>query len=178
MKVLAETEYFDFVQFAGKSGLHIKIPSVAVLPYTVDENRIVDKLGILKEYNQLRESSYADTLITGSIEVSDEDTLATAIRELLEEGGFDMKGDSLEKWTYLGGFHDSKDSDRVIPTFAVDVTGKEQQPVIGDGTPQEQKSKLEMVEVNQALQSNELLVLGSFLRLFNVMYQKSFKNAK
>jgi 8-oxo-dGTP pyrophosphatase MutT (NUDIX family) len=178
MKVIAETPYFDFVQFAGKSGLHIKIPSVAVLPYTVDDNGIVDKIGILKEYNQLREGAKANTLITGSIEVSDEDTLATAVRELYEEGGFNMQGAPLDKWIYLGGFHDSKDSDRIIPTFAVDVTGVEQEAATGDGTHQEQNSVLEMEDVNVALQSNELLVLGSFLRLFNIMYQKSFKNAK
>jgi 8-oxo-dGTP pyrophosphatase MutT (NUDIX family) len=178
MKVIAETPYFDFVQFAGQSGLHIKIPSVAVLPYTVDENGIVNQIGILREQNQLREGGFAKTLITGSIEVSDEDTLATAVRELYEEGGFNMNGGPVDKWTYLGGFHDSKDSDRIIPTFAVDVTGVEQEPAQGDGTPQEQNSKLEMVDVNVALQTNELLVLGSFLRLFNIMYQKSFKNAK
>lgn len=178
MKVIAETEYFDFVQFANSSGIKVKIPSVSVMPYTVDENGIVDKIGILKEYNVFREGNYAETLITGSVEVSDDDTLATAIRELLEEGGIDMNGDDLGKWTYLGGFHDSKDTDRTMPSFAVDVTGKTIGKAAGDGSEKETKSKMELVEVNKALQSNELLVLGSFLRLFNIMYQKSFKNAK
>lgn len=178
MKIIAETPYFDFVQFTEKSGLRIKMPSVAVLPYTVDAIGIVDKIGILKEYNQLREGSIANTLITGSIETWDEDTLATAVRELYEEGGFNMQDAPLEKWTYLGGFYDSKDTDRVMPTFAVDVTGVEQIPATGDKTEQEKKSVLEMTDVNTAVQYNELLVLGSFLRLFNIMYQKSFKNAK
>jgi 8-oxo-dGTP pyrophosphatase MutT (NUDIX family) len=178
MKVLFETPYFNLVQTDDKHGLQIKKTSVAVLPYTLDENGIVEKLGILHEWNPLREGNYAHTLITGSIDDSDEDVYATAVRELMEEGGFDTRGGSIDKWIYLGAFHDSKDSDREIPTFAVDVTGLEQGSPATDGSLQESKSTLKMTDVNEAVLSNELLVLGSFLRLFNIMYRKSFKNAK
>jgi 8-oxo-dGTP pyrophosphatase MutT (NUDIX family) len=178
MKVLFETPFFDFVNTGDKHGLLIKRNSVAVLPYTVDANGIVEKIGILHEWNTLREGNYANTLITGSIDDSDEDAYATAVRELFEEGGFDMRGESSDKWVFLGTFHDSKDSNREIPTFAVDVTGVEQGSPSTDGSSQESKSTLKMTDVNEAVLTNELLVLGSFLRLFNIMYRKSFKNAK
>lgn len=178
MKVLFETPFFNLVSTGDRHGLHIKRNSIAVLPYATDLNGIVEKIGILHEWNTLREGNYAHTLITGTIDDSDNDAYATAVRELFEEGGFDMRGESPDKWVFLGTFHDSKDSNREIPTFAVDVTGLEQVSPATDGSSQESKSTLKMTEVNEALLSDELLVLGSFLRLFNIMYRKSFKNAK
>ena len=178
MKVLHETPYFDLVVTDEKHGLRIKNTSVAVLPYTVDSSGIVEKIGILKEANPLRETGYADTLITGSIDDSDDDAYATAVRELYEEGGVDMRGGSPDSWIYLGTFHDSKDTDREIPAFAVDITGQTVGKPQTDGSTQEQNSSFSLIDVNEAIQTKELLVLGSFLRLFNIMYKKSFKNAK
>jgi 8-oxo-dGTP pyrophosphatase MutT (NUDIX family) len=178
MKVLFETPYFDLVKIENKHGFHMKIISVAILPYTVNESGIIDKIGVLHEWNQLREGNYADTLITGTIEDTDADAYETAVRELYEEGGIDLRNDSNEAWTFLGNFNDSKDSDREYPTFAVNVTGKELTPPTTDGSEKEEKSSLKMVSVNEALQSNETLLLAAFLRLFNIMYQKSFNNAK
>jgi len=179
MKVIADTPYFDLIQIDDKHGLHVKQTSVAVLPYTVNDSGIVDQLGILKELNHLREGDYAYTLITGTIEDSDESVLATAVRELAEEGGITASSDDLNRWVFLGNFHDSKDTDRTIPTFAVDVTGLPQIEPATDGSHQELNSVLELKDVNEVLTSSkETLVLASFLRLFNIMYQKSFKNAK
>lgn len=178
MKVLHETPYFDLVKNDEKHGLRIKITSVAVLPYTIDSTGIVEKIGILKEPNALRDTGYADTLITGSIEDSDDDAYSTAVRELYEEGGVDMRSGSPDNWTYLGAFHDSKDTDREIPTFAVDITGQELGKPQTDGSDHEKNCLFSLVDVNEAIATKELLVLGSFLRLFNIMYKKSFKNAK
>ena len=68
MKVLFETPFFDFVNTGDRHGLCIKRNSVAVLPYTTDANGIVEKIGILHEWNTLREGNYAHTLITGTID--------------------------------------------------------------------------------------------------------------
>lgn len=179
MKILAETPYYDLVQINNYHGLHVKQTSVAVFPYTVNESGIVNQLGILKELNHLRENTYAYTLITGTIEDEDESVLATAIRELAEEGGIVTMPEELSRWVFLGNFHDSKDTDRTMPTFAVDVSGLPQNAATTDGSHKELNSILEFKDVNEVLTtSNETLVLASFLRLFNIMYQKSFKNAK
>lgn len=176
MKVIFDTPYFEVVQADGKHGLLIKNTSVAILPYTINDSGIVDQIGVLKEWNPLREGNYASTLITGTIDNSDEDAYATAVRELMEEGGIDMRGDSPDKWTYLGNFYDSKDTDRCTPTFAVDITGKTPD---APGTVGEEKSKFLIKDANEVITlSRETLLLAAFLRLFNVMYQKSFKNAK
>jgi 8-oxo-dGTP pyrophosphatase MutT (NUDIX family) len=178
MNKLFETPYFEIVELNGKYGVHTKTVSVAVMPFEVSQSGIIEKVGILKEYNPLRESNYADTLITGTIDISDADAFEAAVRELSEEGGYTLPKEDTSRWYFLGNFHDSKDSDRCYPTFAVDVTGIQKGEATTDGSYQEAHSHLEMVEVNEALQSSETLTLAAFLRLFNIMYQKSFQNAK
>jgi len=166
MKIHFEAPKFDVIQIGERYGIHLKTVSVAVLPYTTNASGIVEKIGVLREFIELREGNYADTLITGTIDDSDDDAYATAVRELYEEGGIDMKNESADKWTFLGNFHDSKDTDRIIPTFAVDVTGMEMTKPATDGSDSENKSALVMKDVNDALQSNELLLLGSFFKTF------------
>lgn len=178
MKVLFEAPKFNVVKIGERYGIHLTTVSVAVLPYTTNGAGIVEKIGVLREFIELREGNYADTLITGTIDDSDDDAYAAAVRELFEEGGIDMSNESADRWTFLGNFHDSKDTDRIIPTFAVDVTDMPISKPTTDGSESENKSALIMMDVNDALQSNELLLLGSFLRLFNIMYQKSFNNGK
>jgi len=178
MKVLAETPYFDLIKYNSKHGLHMKTTSVAILPYTVNESGIVETIGILKEWNPLRPDGYAHTLVTGTIEDSDEDAYTTAVRELSEETGISMTADNPDKWIFLGNFHDAKDTDRTMPTFAVDATGVN----IGQPAPQndtEAASTFEFHDVNEVIAtSKETLVLAAFLRLFNLMYNKSFNNGK
>ena len=178
MNKLFETPYFDIVEVNGKYGVHTKTVSVAVLPFTVSKGGIIEKIGVLKEWNPLRETNYADTLITGTIDNSDADAYEAAVRELYEEGGYKLDPADTNRWVFLGNFHDSKDSDRQYPAFAVDVTGIQKGNNQPDGSHQEANSELTMVDVSEALQSSETLLLGAFLRLFNVMYQKSFNNAK
>jgi 8-oxo-dGTP pyrophosphatase MutT (NUDIX family) len=179
MKTIAESPVLDLVQKPdGYYGVNVKLMSVAVLPYTIDSSGIVQQIGILNEWNELRPGGYANTLITGTIQDSDEDTLQTAIRELMEEGGIDTRGDGTDRWTYLGTFHDSKDTNREMPIFAVDVTGKKIEAPTPDGSIKEENSKFLMKNVNDALATKELLVLGAFLRLFMIMYHKSFTHAK
>ena len=173
-KVLFEDPYFDLVELNGMRGVQFKRTSVMIMPYTVDENRLVKEIGILKEYNPFRADGYSDTLITGTIEYEDDSLLYTACRELEEEGGFKLDWqDSAERWIFLGLLSVGKDSDRQYPTFAVDVTGLEQFETVGDGSMKESSSKLVMTPVDQAVSSDESLLLATFLRFFNFFYKQS-----
>lgn len=178
MKKLFETPYFDVIQIEDTCGISAKTVSVAVLPYTIGSGGVVETIGVLHEWNELRDDKYANTLITGTIEDTDPDAYATAVRELWEEGGFDMRNETPDKWTFLGNFRDSKDSDRIIPTFAVDVTGLQKSLPTTDGSNKESRSSLMMMLVNEAVLTNELLLLGAFLRLFNILYHTTFDNGK
>lgn len=174
-KVLGEYKHFDVIDLDGHVGIKMKDMSVAVMPYTVDSNNMIDEIGLLKEYNQYREGDFCHTLITGTIDYEDDSLLYTAKRELLEEAGFDT-GDDNQRWIYLGTFFPYKDSDRQVPTFAVDVTGLKASEPQTDGSKKEELSKLEMMPSNQIMITEEALALSAFLRLFNYFYLKTTQN--
>jgi 8-oxo-dGTP pyrophosphatase MutT (NUDIX family) len=175
-KTLKEFEKFDIVDVDGHVGMKLKTMSVAVMPFTIDENGMIDKIGLLKEYNPFREGDFSHTLITGTIDYEDDSLLYTAKRELKEEGGYEVPDNNNERWIYLGNFFPYKDSDRQVPTFAVDVTGIEAGEPQTDGTKKEELSKLEMIPSNNIMITEEMLPLSAFLRLFNYFYQKTIGN--
>ena len=172
-KVLHSEKNFDVVEASEVVGLKYKTMTIAVMPYTVDENGLVLSTGFLREYNPFRQGNYAFTLITGTVENEDEDLISTAIRELKEESGFTCDREEVSRWIYLGNFYPYKNSDLMIPTFAVDVTGLEREEPQGDGSEKEEKSTFEMVPVSEAITSDESLPLAAFLRLFNYFYSKT-----
>lgn len=175
-KTLKEFDKFDVVDVDGFIGIKLKTMSVAVMPFTIDENGMIDTIGLLKEYNPFREGDYSHTLITGTIDYEDDSLLYTAKRELKEEGGYEIPDTDNEKWIYLGNFYPYKDSDRQIPTFAVDVTGIKAGEPKTDGTKKEKLSSLEMIASNNIMITEEMLPLSAFLRLFNYFYQKTIGN--
>lgn len=172
-KTLFSDHWFDVVEVKGQTGIKTNKMSVAVLPYRVDSNSMISEIGLLNELNYFREGDYCHTLITGTIDYEDDSLLLTAIRELKEEGGFKLTEADNDRWLFLGPIYPYKNSDQMIPVFAVDVTGIEQKAYEGDGTDKEELSKLEMVSVGNGIASDEALVLSSFVRLFNFMYAKS-----
>jgi hypothetical protein len=175
-KTLFSDRWFDVVDVEGQIGLKNKHMSVGVLPYRVDEHGLISEIGLLHELNYFREGNYSDTLITGTIEYEDDSLILTAVRELKEEGGFELPEDNTERWIFLGPIYLYKNSDQMVPVFAVDVTGIEQKDASGDGSDKENQSYLKMVPVSDGISSDESLVLSSFIRLFNYMYAKSTGN--
>jgi 8-oxo-dGTP pyrophosphatase MutT (NUDIX family) len=172
-KTLQKYKNFDIIEIEGHEKIKMNRVSVAVMPYTVDEHGMIHNVGLLKEYNPLREGDYCHTLITGTIDYEDDTLLYTANRELQEEGGFEIPANETERWLYLGNFYPYKDSDRQVPTFAVDVTGLTAGEVKGDGSKKEKLSQLEFIPSNDIMITEELLPLGAFLRLFNYYYLKT-----
>jgi hypothetical protein len=172
-KTLFTDQWFDVVEVKGQTGIKTNKMSVAVLPYRVDSNSMISEIGLLNELNYFREGNFCQTLITGTIDYEDDSLLLTAIRELKEEGGFELSESDNDRWIFLGPIYPYKNSDQMIPVFAVDVTGLEQKDHVGDGTDKEELSKLEMVSVGNGIASDESLVLSSFVRLFNFMYAKT-----
>jgi len=177
-KILYEGKNFDVIEIEDITGLKMKSVSVAIMPFIIDttEADLVEQVALLKEFNPFRDNNFCYTLITGTVDKEDETLLDTAKRELLEEGGFEVPETENHRWIYLGTFFPYKDSDRHVPTFAVDVTGLMQKPPITDGSEKEAKSTLEFLPVNQIMVTEETLPLSAFLRLFNYYYQKSLGN--
>lgn len=172
-KILFETLKFNVVENTGNTGIEFKKITVGVLPYTIADN-LLSSIGVLHEYNSFREKEFSDTLITGTVDPDDDTLLHTAIRELKEEGGFDCQ--DVDSWIFLGSFRVSKSSDEYCHIYAVNVSDIKAEKPTSDGSKQEEKSKFEMKEINNALLTDEALFLAAYLRLFDFFYQKISKN--
>jgi 8-oxo-dGTP pyrophosphatase MutT (NUDIX family) len=177
-EILFNGEWLDLVKIEGSTFIRNKHMSVAILPYKTDDTGMIKEIGILEEYNPIRVNNKCETLITGTVEYEDDSLLFTAKRELLEEGGFEVKSEENDRWLFLGTIYPYKDNDRLVPIFACDVTRIEQVEAKGDGSEKEKKSKLVMKNVSEGIASDEGLVLAAFLRLFNYMYSKSMNNVQ
>ena len=174
-ETIHQSKRFDVVKRDKKIGIEIKKVTIGVLPYTISNN-MLSSIGVLHEYNNFRKGKYANTLITGTLEADDLDLLNCAIRELEEEGGF-VQND-VDQWVFLGSFKLSKASTEEINVFAVNVTGIEQKEALGDGSKKEELSSLKMMNINDAILTDEALFLASFLRLFDFFYQKTQSESK
>lgn len=167
-KVLHKTEHFDVIEIDGMQGIEPSELCVVVMPFERDQRGLPKTLGVLKEYNPLRDGNYSITLVTGRAEGEDPDVLATAIRELKEESGFDVQDP--ERWFYLGMMTASKLVLQELPCFAVDITGLTKEEKEGDGSKSEEKSKFIQMPVKDALNTNDAFVPTLFMKIFKYIF--------
>ncbi len=167
-KVLSTNEYFDVIQKDGMFGVEPTDLCVVIMPFERDTRGLPKTLGVLKEYNPMRDGNYSITLITGRAEGEDPDVLSTAIRELKEESGYDVQDP--ERWFYLGLMTTSKVVCQEHPCFAVDVTGFEKAPKEGDGSVSEAKSQYIQMSVKEALNTNDAFVPTLFMKIFRYIF--------
>jgi 8-oxo-dGTP pyrophosphatase MutT (NUDIX family) len=163
-KIVYENEWFDVIDIDGWLGIEPRNINVIVMPYTRDDNGMIDKIGVRSEKNPMR-SKLDITLITGDVDDADSDIMATAIRETNEESGYNVE--DFDRWTYLGLFTNSKLVKQEQPCFAVDITGLTQGDAIGDGSKHEEESSFSLVSVGDALLSTDVYIPAVFVRAFN-----------
>lgn len=167
-KIISKTEYFDVIEIDGMVGIEPGELCVVIMPFEKDQRGLPKTLGVLKEYNPMRDGNYSITLITGRAEGEDPDVLATAIRELKEESGYDVQDP--DKWYYLGVMTTSKLVSQEHPCFAVDVTGLNKAEKEGDGTESEDKSEYLQMSIKEALNTNDSYVPTLFLKIFRYIF--------
>ena len=151
-------------------GVFYKIENVVVLPYLTNEHGMVKEIGILKEFNPLRDSNYSDTLVTGGKNNSDETTLDTAQRELEEETGYSASEE--ERWTYLGLLTTSKMVDCYHPCYAVCLNDLKPKKI--DKESIESLSKFRFIPLGQAIKSTDGFILSLIMKFFIINYSKAF----
>ena len=167
-KIIHKNEQFNVIELNGIQGIEPTDLCVVVMPFEKDQRGLPKNIGVLNEYNPMREGSYSMTLVTGRAEGEDPDVLSTAIRELKEESGYDVPDP--ERWYYLGLMTTSKFVMQELPCFAVDVTGIEKKEKEGDGSESEEKSKFNMVTVKEALNSNDAFIPTLFMKIFRYIF--------
>lgn len=173
-KIVFEGKFEDVISINEHYFLISKKHRVAVLPYTIDTRGLLDKVGVIKDYNYIFED-YDYTLINGYISQDDGTNLVAANRVLYEVIGINLT--NADDWMYLGGLYNTLTSDSPTDLYCVDLTAKE---VIETEEVEESKNKVKfkMIDSSFVITSDDTLLLASYLRLFNYFYVNSLSNKK
>jgi 8-oxo-dGTP pyrophosphatase MutT (NUDIX family) len=163
-KILYSSDRFEVVDAGENKGVRTKWDSVLILPFVSDDRGLPLSLGVLNERNFFRNGGYALSVISGSPEDEDPNTLATAQRELLEETGYDVKEE--ERWYFLGTLTGSKFVDSIHPCYGVDISNLNPGEPLTDGSEQEKLSQFVLIPSNQVLSIEDPFVPSLFLRIF------------
>jgi hypothetical protein len=174
-KTVLEGKFEDVISIDEHYYLVSKKHRVAVLPYTIDTRGLLDKVGVVKDFNYIFEN-YDYTLINGYISQDDGTNLVAANRVLYEV--LEVNLTNADDWMYLGGLYNTLTSDSPTDLYCVDLTDKQ----IKETEEVEQsinKKKFKMIDSSYVITSDDTLLLASYLRLFNYFYVNSLdKNYK
>jgi hypothetical protein len=168
-KIIMEGEYEDVIQIQEHYYLVSKKHRVTVLPYTIDAKGLLDKIGVIKDYNYVFEE-YDYTLINGYINEDDGTNLVAANRVLYEAIGLNVS--NADDWMYLGGLYNNLTSDSAIDLYCVDLGGKEIKET-EEVEINKNKIRFKMIDSSNVITSDDTLLLASYLRLFNYFYVNS-----
>ena len=171
-KIVLEGNFEDVISINEHYYLISKKHRVAVLPYTISSNGLLDKVGVVKDYNYIFED-YDYTLINGFISQDDGTNLVAANRVLFQVIGMNLT--NADDWMYLGSLYNTLTSDSPTDLYCVDLTSKEiikTEDVEADIN----RAKFKMIDSSYILTSDDTLLLASYLRLFNYFYINSLDN--
>jgi len=171
-KIIVEGEHEDVIEIHDHYYIVSKKHRITVLPYTIDSKGLLDKIGVIKDYNYVFEE-FDYTLLNGYISQDDGTNLVAANRILHETTGLNIT--NADDWMYLGGLYNNLTSDSPIDLYCVDVTDKE---IIASEKTEEniQKVKFKMIDCEFVVSSDDTLLLASYLRLFQYFYVNSLQS--
>lgn len=170
-KVVLEGNYEDILEIDNHYYLLNKKDRLCVLPYTISSNGLLDKIGVLQDWNYV-ENEEVLTLINGYISTDDPTDLVAANRILFEVIGVNIT--DAKEWMYLGSVYSNLTSDSPIKLYCVDITNlkiQEQENVEAENT----RKKFRIMDSSKVIRSDEILFLASYFRLFNYFYVKSLE---
>jgi NUDIX domain len=135
---------------------------VAVLPYRKTGERNTD-VQFLGRYEICPAHSDVVELcsITGGMDKENESPVFTAMRELIEEGGYEV---NVEDMHYLGTVRPSKASDNTTHLFAVCLDNAKEVEAIGDGTLGEEGAFCGWIDPEQLAMAKDPLLHSMFTR--------------
>ena len=170
-KVVLEGKFEDVVEENEHYYLKSKYDRVCVLPYTISEEGLLGEIGVLEFWNE-EEGKNMQTLIRDYLNKDDATNLVGANRVFYNITG--VNETEAIKWMFLGSVSNSLASDSPLRIYAVDITGvdiKPKEDVMNELT----REKFTMVDSSYVVQTDDLLFLGAFTRLFNYFYAQSLK---
>jgi len=169
--IVFEGEFEEVLEVDNHLYLRSKIDQICVIPYTISKDGLLDKIGIVELWNE-EEKKNIQSLLKGYLNEDDGTNLVGANRILYQISGTNLQDAS--RWMFLGTVYNTLESHSPIRIYGVDVTGVE---VKGQDSVRNiaDRKRFRMMESNHVIQSDDLLFLGSFTRLFNFFYTQSLK---
>lgn len=171
-KVIVQGEYEDILEIDGHYYLMDKKDRIAVMPYTISSEGLIEKIGVVQDWNYIEEEEVL-TLLNGYISSDDTTDLVAANRMFFETTKINIK--SAKDWMYLGALYSNLTSDSPIKVYAVDITGLSIQE---EAEQDIQKKKFKLMDASSVIRTDEILFLAAYFRLFNVFYVKSLSKKK
>lgn len=172
-KVVLEGKYEDIVSIKDHYYIVSKKHKIAVLGYTINTKGLLDKVGVVKDYNYISED-YDYTLPNGYISQDDGTNLVAANRILFDILGLNIT--NADDWMYLGSIYNSLTSDSPIHLYCVDLTDKKIQETEEVET-DINKAKFKMIDCSFAVTSDDSTLLSAYIRLFNYFYINMLNNS-
>lgn len=168
---IVEGKFENVVEIKDHYYLISKKHRVTVLPYTIDARGLLDKIGVVKDFNYVFED-YDYTLINGYISADDATDLVAANRVLFEVLGINIT--NADDWMYLGSLYNTLTSDSAISLYCVDVTDKQIRET-EEVEQNQEKLQFKMIDSSKVITSDDTLLLASYMRLFNYFYINSLE---
>ena len=165
-KIIIENELEKVIEQNDHYFVVNKKEIICILPYTIT-NGLLTNIGVINKVNEETEEEIK-TLIMGYLNKDDITNLSSANRILTDTIYLDI--DDAERWMYLGELSMNQFSKSSFKIYAVDITNLE--------IKHNDISKFELLELPKVTQSNDILFLSSYIRLFNYFYIKSLNNKK
>lgn len=169
IKVLLENDLQEVIKHEDNYYIINKKDLVCVLPYTLDEGGLLDQVGLIEVWNE-EERETSLTLLKGFLSEDDGTNMVGANRIFYEITGVNITEAS--NWMYLGTLFVSLYSDSPLRIYSVDVTGLEMAEQVMD---EKTRKIFKMKDSAIVAQSDDILFLGAFMRLFNFFYANSLK---
>lgn len=167
-KVVLSNDFQEVIEWNDHYYIKSKFDRACVLPYTISDG-LLDKIGVVELWNE-EEKETTLTLLTDYFSKDDETNLVGANRILYSITGVNITDAS--RWMYLGSLFNSLSSDSPIKVYAVNVTDITIEENVLDI---ETRRNFKFLDSAKVTQTDDILFLGSFNRLFNFFYTNSIK---
>ena len=171
-KLVKEGKYETVMESEGHFYLVDKRDKICVLPYSIDTKGLLDKIGVMEDWNST-ERSKVITILNDYVNIDDDTDLLAANRILFDITGVNVI--EADRWMFLGAIYSSMASESELQIYAVNITD------IGikddENVEEEKKAKrFKMLDSSRVLQSDDMTFLASYLRLFEYFYVNSLQN--
>jgi len=173
-KLVLEGTYENVLEIEDHFYLLNKKDRICVLPYTISANNLLDKIGVVEDFNYVEEEKIL-TLLNGYLYDDDKTDLVAANRILFEIIGTNVK--SADDWMYLGTLFNNLSSDSLIKIYCVDISNVE---IKADENVEEitERKRFKLLDSSKVIQSDDVIFLASYTRLLQYFYINSLNNNK